>query len=246
MKHLKYYGLLICMAVMASGCTVYHTIDLQKILSERLVTRMEGDADAPNRNKPYYSYYIQPSVGQLESDQTGSLLTYQGNEFLMNLNISAVINDKYYDSKDSDSFGLNDSSTAASVTGTYTDVNNDSHDFIVNIYHADKEESYITVFRSETVEFYAVSDALKAADLAGEMLRIARSVEINQDEIIDHYSNKESISFTGRKIQLFDSIAPESGRVEELFGENDTAGESENQPDEQTHKKIDSDDTSSE
>lgn len=246
MKHLKYYGLLICMAVMTSGCTVYHTIDLQKILSERLVARMEGDADAPNRNKPYYSYYIQPSVGQLESDQTGSLLTYQGNEFLMNLNISAVINDKYYDSKDSDSFGLNDSSTAASVTGTYTDVNNDSHDFIVNIYHADKEESYITVFRSETVEFYAVSDALKAADLAGEMLRIARSVEINQDEIIDHYSNKESISFTGRKIQLFDSIAPESGRVEELFGENDTAGESENQPDEQTHKKIDSDDTSSE
>lgn len=246
MKHLKYYGLIIGMAVITSGCTVYHTIDLQKILSEKLVTRMEGDADAPNRNKPYYSYYIQPSVGQLESDQTGSLLTYQGNEFLMNLNISAVINDKYYDSKDSDSFGLNDSSTAASVTGTYTDVNNDSHDFIVNIYHADKEESYITVFRSETVEFYAVSDALKAADLAGEMLRIARSVEINQDEIIDHYSNKESISFTGRKIQLFDSIAPESGRVEELFGENDTAGESENQPDEQTHKKIDSDDTSSE
>lgn len=246
MKHLKYYALLISMAVMASGCTVYHTIDLQKVLSERLVTRMEGDADAPNRNKPYYSYYIQPSVGQLESDQTGSLLTYQGNEFLMNLNISAVINDKYYDSKDSDSFGLNDSSVAASVTGTYTDVNNDSHDFIVNIYHADKEESYITVFRSETVEFYSVSDALKAADLAGEMLRIARSVEINQDEIIDHYSNKESISFTGRKIQLFDSIAPESGRVEELFGENDTVGESENQPDEQTHKKIDSDDTSSE
>ncbi len=246
MKHLKYYGLLICMAVITSGCTVYRTIDLQKILSERLVTRMEGDAEAPNRNKPYYSYYIQPSVGQLESDQTGCLLTYQGNEFLMNLNISAVINDKYYDFKDSDSFGLNDSSMAASVTGTYTDVNNDSHDFIVNIYHADKEESYITVFRSETVEFYSVSDALKAADLAGEMLRIARSVEINQDEIIDHYSNKESISFTGRKIQLFDSIAPESGRVEELFGGNDTAGQSKKQPDEQTHKKIDSDDTSSE
>lgn len=246
MKHLKHIAFIICMAVMASGCTVYRTIDLQKVLSARLVEKMEGEADEPNHNKPYYSYYIQPSVGQLDSDQTGSLLTYQGNEFLMNLNISAVINKKYYDSRNSDSFGLNDTSVAASVTGTYTDVNNDSHDFIVNIYHADKEASYITVFRSGTVEFYAVSDALKAADLAGEMLRIARSVEIDQDEIIDHYSNKESISFTGRKIQLFDSVAPESGRVEELFGENDAAGQSENQPDEQTHKKIDSDDSSSE
>lgn len=245
MKHLKYLPAL-AVIILCSGCTVYHTIDLQKVLSARLVSGMEGDVDEPNRNKPYYSYYIQPSVGQLDSDQTGSLLTYQGNEFLMNLNISAVINNKYYDSENSDSFGLSNDKAAASVTGTYTDVNNDSHNFIVNIYHADEKESYITAFRSDTVEFYAVSDPLKAADLAGEMLRIARSVQIDQDEILDHYSNKESINFTGRKIQLFDSIAPESGRVEELFGENDAAGESENQSNEQTHKKIDSDDTSSE
>lgn len=209
-----------------SGCTVYHEVTLQNLLNQKITQVEKETVNSADHHKKFYSYFISPEIGRMEGDSTGNIFNYQGTEFLMNLNVSSVINEKYYNGIENNQDLLNRSSRRAYASGTYQDTNGDVHDFSVAVYDLGRQ-NYLTAMRTDTVDFCAVSDALKSVDLAGEMLRIARSVLVNSDAVTTAYSRKETVTFTGEKIQLFDSIAPESGRVEELFEDNDAEGNTE-------------------
>lgn len=209
--------------MMLSGCTVYHEINIQSLLNQRIRSAEKTLVFQADNNKKFYSYYISPEIGRLEGDSTGNIFDYQGTSFLMNLNISSVINQKYYNGISDDPDILRGSLRKADLQGKYQDLNGNVHKFAVSVYDIGNQ-NYLTAMRTDTVDFCAVSDALKAADIAGEMLKIARTVNVHADAVATAYSRKETVTFTGEKIQLFDSVAPESGRVEELFDDNDTAG----------------------
>lgn len=209
-----------------SGCTVYHQVNLQDLLNRKITRTEKETVHMADHHKKFYSYYLSPGTGWMEGDSTGNIFNYQGTPFLMNLNVSAAINRKYYNGIENNPDILNGSSRKAYASGTYQDINGDVHDFSTAVYDLGNQ-NYLTAMRTDTVDFCAVSDALKATDLAAEMLKIARTVQVNSDAVTTAYSRKETVTFTGEKIQLFDSIAPESGRVEELFEDNDTEGNTE-------------------
>lgn len=199
--------------IFLTGCTYQRDFHLQDALNAELANAQESVIFKPNMNKKYYAYYLYPYIGRHNSTQSGNVLNYRGTQFVMNLNIASLINQKYYaDAKDdTDSF----LDCAASSSGEYEDYWNETHSFEIHIYNLD--EYYVTVFSSDTVEFYAVSDPIKAAELASEMLKMARSVTVNTSEVIAAYSYKETVDYENEKIELFKSVAPESGRIEELF-----------------------------
>ena len=62
-----------------------------------------------------------------------------------------------------------------------------------------------------------MSDEVLAPNLAAEMVRILRSVKIDEEKIVSAYSGKEIITHHGTTIELFDNIAPVNGFIEELF-----------------------------
>lgn len=204
----------ICLTLlMLSGCTYQSTFHLQDALNEELSLSQQSTIFKPNMNKKYYSYYLYPYIGRHKSVQSGNVLNYRGTQFVMNLNIESLINQKYYTDADENADSFIDAS--AYGNGEYIDYWNQTHTYEVDIYN--QNDYYVTVFKSDTVEFYAVSDAVKSVELAGEMLKMARSVSVNTSEIISAYSYKETIDYENEKVELFQSVAPESGRIEELF-----------------------------
>lgn len=212
---------MILAGMLLSGCTVYHKVNLQNLLDQKITQVEKEPVTSADHHKKFYSYYISPEIGRMEGDSTGNIFNYEGTSFLMNLNVSSVMNRKYYNGIENNTDILNDSSRKAYVSGNYQDTNGDVHDFSLAVYDLGNR-NYLTAMRTDTVDFCAVSDALKAVDLGGEMLKIARTVLVNSDAVTTAYSRKETVTFTGEKIRLFDSIAPENGRVEELFEDSDT------------------------
>lgn len=201
------------MLLFLTGCTYQNTFQLQDALNEELSEAMQAPSFKPNRNKTYYSYYLYPYIGRHKSTQSGNVLNYRGTQFVMNLNIASLINQKYYTEADEDTDSLN--TPSASAGGEYEDYWKETHAYQIDIYEVN--DYYVTVFQSDTVEFYSVSGAIRSAELAAEMLKTARSVKVNISEVVAAYSYKETIDYKSEKIELFKSVAPQSGRIEELF-----------------------------
>lgn len=212
---------LLCSAmVLLTGCTLHPTIDLQKTLEQNIAKVQKEKISLPSNNKPYYSYYIEPSIGRISSNGTSNVLLYDGNPFVMNLNITGLISTKYYTFDIEESLPFKKDKIVAKTKDNYVDIKNHEHAFIVNIYQI--EDYYMTVFVSDTVDFYAITDLLTSAKISGVMLDIARSVAVKEDAVIADYYNQKTEVYEEEKIKLFDSIAPENGRIEELFDDNDT------------------------
>ena len=70
---------------------------------------------------------------------------------------------------------------------------------------------------SDTVLLQATCTALQTGVIAGRMLQIARSVLVDADQIVTYYSNQVPEISSQEKVELFDTQAPENGRIEELF-----------------------------
>ena len=210
---------LILSVLMLSSCTVKTSIDLQSELESSLASANEVKIFTSNINKPLYSYYLPPSIGRNKSTQTSSVLNDRGRKFVMNLNVASIIQEKYY--SETEQMQTNDfQDPIAQCEGEYIDVDETTHSYTVSTY--DMSGYYVTVFHSDVVEFYSVLDALSTCDIVKDMLRIARSMRIDTDAVIQAYSNKKTVDYKSEKIELFEQIVPESGRIEELFDNTET------------------------
>lgn len=231
---------LILSALMLTSCTVKTSIDLQSELESSLASANGAKIFTSNINKPLYSYYLPPSIGRNKSTQTSSILNDRGRKFVMNLNVASIIQEKYYsETEQTDDF----QDPIVKCEGEYIDVDETTHSYTVTTY--EMNDYYVTVFHSDVVEFYSVLDALSTCDIVKDMLRIARSMRVDTDAVIQAYSNKKTVDYKSEKIELFEQIVPESGRIEELFDDTETE-EDTSERNEDGPKKITTTDDNSE
>ena len=189
-------------------------------LEDRLAVSVEAIALAPisdlaDNNKPLYSYYIEPSVGRRTSTQTGNVFLYNGTEFVMNLNIASVINARFY----IDELNHTKSNLKAMITqdGIYFDHNDLQFSYFLSIYALDNGKYFIDLDLAY-VNFYAYAEYANIEDLVIMMFKIGKTVDIKADKIIMNYSSKPSMEYVKEKLELFEIIIPDSGRIEELMG----------------------------
>ncbi|MEE3486990.1 MAG: hypothetical protein VZT48_02665 [Bulleidia sp.] len=213
--------LCLCAVLLCAGCSTVKR-DMQTDLNQRIAEVSSEAAHVPVYAKGGYSYYVQPSIGRIESTRMSNVFMKDGTKFVMNLNVPQIINDQYYQSMSAaDTVNVN-AVIAAETEGTYIDHDDQEHAFSLKIYQLD--ENFYTWLETDTVELFSVSGQLKSLQLAEEFLRIARTVHVNDDAVAAEYSKKTTISYTRKKLQLFQNIAPESGSVQELFENNQYAG----------------------
>lgn len=174
-----------------------------------------------NKNKTYYSYYIEPSVGRYSSDETGNVFTYDGARILMNLNIPVIINSETYpDSTDDGTDTI--ASPLVELKGTYQDSENVQENYRLCIYQDGNE--YLTMLSTDTVNLFSLSDKNKTVSIAAEMVKIARSVQVNEETVINVYTNHKKLNYETEKIDLYNEIVPESGNINELINDTNTIG----------------------
>ncbi|MBR4163747.1 MAG: hypothetical protein IKR11_09510 [Solobacterium sp.] len=211
------------MLIMAmSGCTKI-TQDLQTRLNEKIAFAESVPASSPTYRKPYYAYYVEPSVGRLSSDELSNMFLYDNIRFVMSLNVSNIINEKYYQNIEADlTKNVLEDAVVASMEGTYKDFENHELTYAVKVCRLANE--YFTIFHTRAVDFYALSDIYSIPDVCAKMLLISKSVHVNQDTILANYSTQEAISYEGKTVKLFEDISPESGKIEDLFVSGNSAG----------------------
>ena len=71
--------------------------------------------------------------------------------------------------------------------------------------------------QSSQVEFFAIASGLQALQTAETMVRMARSVRVDNDAVIAEYSGRQTIDYSRKRLELFQNIVPENGVIEELF-----------------------------
>lgn len=208
--------LLACLSLlMLAGCTVNPSIDLQQRLQDHVEKIQNQQVQEANHTKPLYSYYLPKDFGRYESYAYGNLFCVDGVRVAMSLNTAAIINASLYPELTDSTVQLSGKTRKAFLQGEYTDIHEESHVFEIGIF--DVGGTYAVGFVSDTVLLQATCNGLQSGPVASAMLRLARSVTVNTEQVIRVYSNQVPEVEIQEKVELFDIQAPENGRIEELF-----------------------------
>lgn len=229
-------GILIVVCLLLMGCTIQTNVNLQDKITQAIQKTSNETIHSSNMNKPYYSYYLPEHIGRLTSTQSGSILNDRGRKFIMNLNVASIVNTSYYTDVET-SINTDDlNNPVVSIDGEYIDGEDTTHAYHVSVYQVDTQ--YLLEFTSNTVQFYSISDALSTIELVEDMYIIARSIKVDTNEVLAAYSNKDTIDYQSEKIELFEQLVPESGRVEELFEDYADSIDSDEERNEDGPKQI--------
>ena len=71
-------------------------------------------------------------------------------------------------------------------------------------------------------------------DVTSEIFIIAKSTKVNNEEVINAYSNKEIISYQKKQIDLFDTVLPNNGQLSDMLVEGAIVGDENNSNEETT------------
>ncbi len=208
--------LVLCLMLL-SGCASTQT-DLKLRLENSVATMAQAPIDdLADNNKPLYRYYIEPSVGRRDSTQTGNVFLLNGREFIMNLDIASVINTRFYDE-----ILFNeqiDSAAMIAMEGSYVDYNDLEFHYMLTVYDL-QDSKYFIDLSMAYVNFYAYCEYAEIEELVLMMMKIGKTVDVDAEKVIAAYSSKPSTEYVKEKLDLFETVIPDSGRIEELMGMN--------------------------
>lgn len=208
---------LICLiAIGLVGCSST-AIPLQDEVKAELEMANETQAIDGDNRKDFYSYYTEPSIGKISSSPSSNVFAKGGIRFVMNLNVSKIINLEYY----ADALTINDVSSTQhllfSIEGQYSDVALNIYEYKCDVYQYDSIT--MVLMTTQFMDFYAIGSEREIASVVGDMLRIAKTVKVNQSKIITAYSSKEAVQYKKEALNLFEVAVPENGRVDEMIAD---------------------------
>ena len=203
----------ILLAAVLCGCVKWSG-SYEEELNRRVERAVTSTVGQPNYSHSNYSYYREPIIGRISSDETSNTFLLDDVKFVMNLRISSIINKKYY-SQAPDSSMLVNMDVLARSAGTFTDYDGDDHSFDITLYRLG--EGVYVYMLTDQAEFFAIANELQALQLAETMVRMARSLRVDTDAVIAEYSSKQTIDYTRKRLELFQNIVPENGVIEELY-----------------------------
>lgn len=169
-----------------------------------------------SRTKEYLKYYVLPDVGVRETTEISSVFEIEGFPIVMTLNVADIIAREYYDAKGFES--KIDSATALfSKRGTYVDRKGRLISYVFNVVNADGK--HIVILENHLVTLMGVVEPALASRVVDSMFVTLRSVEANELEIANLYSNKEIVDYKAVHEEFFNHKIPESGTLYDIYNQ---------------------------
>ena len=186
-----------------------------------------------NNDMTFYSYYLPSSMGEEEVDSDSITLKYGDSKIIMNLNVADIINAQYYDEQylNDDGF-FNEDYLFYEMTGSYLSYNGKEIQYIYRLYKYNKE--YVLHLKTSDMNYYGNIKVSDIRDVTSEIFIIAKSTKVNNEEVINAYSNKEIISYQKKQIDLFDTVLPNNGQLSDMLVEGAIVGDENNSNEETT------------
>lgn len=164
-----------------------------------------------NSTKQIYDYYLPNDVKIKQSGPVSNVLTMDGYDVIMNVDISAIMNqsETFVDVKDNKFV----------VNKTVTLKNLDEKETTYRILIEALDETYLVVLESYDMRYISVVPLASIEPVLEKMILIARTLKVDQERVIATYSNKEVIDYHHEAVEIFSENIPESGYINEVSGE---------------------------
>lgn len=213
--------LIILFLICLVGCNKnIDSLDLR--MDEAITKALESNIHIPKYKDNYISYYVEPSIGRAGSSSTSHTFNFEGNEFVMNINVANIINESLFEKSSSDELV----EPFITKSGTYVDNVGNEEAYSINVYKSD--DIYLLTLDTDNISFYSYTNEINCALIAKEMLSIVRTITIDKQTVINDFNIKEVITYQPSYLDLFEEKIPESGSIEELIKEDDLLNEIEN------------------
>lgn len=201
--------LLVLLCVLLTGCA-QSNLSMQERLEQQIITVSSLPIPGASHRKPFYTYYTEPSIGHYRSTETSNEFSFQSIKFVLNLNVQAIM-----DSSTDITQSIYTQKPIAIYSGSFQNMLDETVDYVCEIYQVNHD--YAVFFTSSSVNLFGVAQVGNAAELAGKMYSIARSVIVRKDVVLQVYTHKSAIDYEGEAINLYKDIAPEEGTLQELI-----------------------------
>lgn len=209
---LRKLGLVLIAIFLLTGCGVETNVD--KIMKSSLSRPLPVGA---NHSKKYLKYYLSPEFGVKTSTPISTLIRVGDAEVMLNLSVSEIVANRYY-SDDQIEKRVNESlDNVQKKEGTYLDKGDIQRPFRLSI--IELEESKALVLENGLVDLVSIVDDTNIAYVLDGMIMIMRSVEVDEDLIVSHYSNKEIIEYNPIHEEFFEQTVPESGSLIDMYNQ---------------------------
>ena len=201
--------LTVLLCIVLTGCA-QSNLSMQERLEQQITTVSSLPIPGASHRKPFYTYYTEPSIGHYRSTETSNEFSFQSTKFVLNLNVQAIM-----DSSTDITQSIYTQKPIAIYSGSFQNMLDETVNYVCEIYQVDRY--YAVFFTSSTVNLFGVTYAGDAAELAGKMYSIARSVIVRKDVVLQVYSHESAIDYEGEAINLYKDIAPEEGTLQEVI-----------------------------
>ena len=206
--------ILFLVCILLCGCAPVQ--DLNASLDEAFSFEMSRDKIRRNNYSKYIDYYLPSDTSEFEGSDLSGCFVYDRSRFIMDVNVSGIINDKYYPELDQVDEGFFDKDKLVYTrSSSYIDVDGNVHDFLYRVY--DYDDRYLTYFLSNDLIFYGYALEEDLVGLSSRILLMAKGAEVRKSDVVANYSLRDEIDFEKQQVNLFETIMPVNGNVNEFL-----------------------------
>lgn len=206
--------ILLVLVLLLCGCSVSTsnvTYELDKLCAET----MNSVYYYSNNYTDIMEYYIPSDLQEMDANDYSVQFAYEDSKVVMNVNIAGVIANRYYEySNDRESL-FDPGKLFYSNEGTYTDSDQKAFSYKLNVYTYG--DNYLIEFSSKNLKIYGYTNLSDLVPLCSRIFVLAKGAYVREDVIIANYSSKEVIDYHKKQVDLFESILPVNGRIDELL-----------------------------
>lgn len=224
----KLFAALLCVLLLG-GCTNSSEDVPDRILAQLQNLKEQALSIGNNMNKPYYSYYLPPSIGRRNSTVLSEVFMKDGYPLVMNFDPSSIVIDHFYQS-DGEEIGNSDRSELVdeflipqmreedgvyTYTGNYLTSMNRIHPYTLQI--AQSSGQYLLYLNGGIVKMYTYIPAASVSSFLRSMILIMSSIQYDETSILADFSIKSSKEANKKSLDYLEQNLPSSGSLSDIL-----------------------------
>jgi len=203
--------LLVCLFVF-SGCRVSNN-NIEPLIDQTIDdVILLSLPSSVNMNKKLMSYYLQPGIGKIESTQTNSVFKISGNYVILNIDVASVITKKYYSTGDVSELREVDAfkDMIMEKEGSFPTATNIVRNYRFRLYKLTNDR-YGILLQTSNLIVVAIVPIGDVINVTTEIFLLVRSCRIDEEAVVNNYSQKEMIDYQKETLDLFEKMYPSEG-----------------------------------
>ena len=177
-----------------------------------------------NNSLDYYDYYLPSDMSEDTLDSNSVVLKYNYSKIIMNLNISNIINERYYsDYTLVDDGFFDDTYKIYEKDGTYQNNNGTNESYLCRVYKYN--DTYVLHLLTSDMNYYGTVYKYDLNFVVRQLMVMAKNTDVKYDSVISEFSNKDLITYQKTQIDLFGSTTSDTNDLSSMLVKDAVIGD---------------------